>query len=80
MEWGYKQKVLSKPLPSQKKTLTLYGEGGNAIAPSQTLLLDATVSEKVLVKNLTTEYVQTGFTNGNTVDQQIERERNVTNK
>ena len=47
-----------------KKILTLYGEGDPTIGPSQTLILDVTVCYKVLVKKLTTEDVQTGFTDG----------------
>ena len=65
-------------LPIANKLLALYGEVGITICPSQKLVLDATVREKSLVKNLTTEDVQMGFNNGHAVDQQIERARNVT--
>ena len=52
-----------------KKLHTLYGEIGPAIIPSQTLVLYVTVRDKVLVKNLTIEDVQTGFTNRRVVYQ-----------
>ena len=63
-----------------KKLIALYGEGGTAIGSSWTLVLDVTVRDKVLVNNLTTEDVQTGFNNGHAVDNQLERSSNVTNK
>ena len=62
------------------KILTLYGEGGPAIGPSQALVLDATVRSKAQVKNLTAQEVQTGLSNGHKVDQQIGRSINVTNE
>ena len=46
----------------------------------QALVLDAAVKEKVQVKNLTVQEVKNGFINGNVVDQQIERARNVANE
>ena len=46
------------------KLLTLYGRGGPAIGPSHTLVSDEVVQDKVLVKNLTTEYTQKCFNNG----------------
>ena len=39
--------------PIADKLLTLYGEGGPDIGPSQTLVLDSTVRDKILVNNLT---------------------------
>ena len=69
---------IGQTLPIANKLLTLYGEGGPTIGPSQTLVLDSTVRYKVLVKNLTPEDVQTGFINGHAVDQQIERASYVT--
>ena len=51
---------------------------GSAIVPSHTWFLDSTVRDKVLVKNLTPEYEQTGFTNKHVVYQQIKRAINVT--
>ena len=65
--------------PITKKLIKLYVEGGPAIGPYQTLVLDATVRGKLLVKDLTPEDVQTGFTNEHAVDQQLERASNVTN-
>ena len=53
--------------------ITLYGEVGPAIDPSQVLVLDATVRDKTWVKILTAQELQTGFINGLTVDQQIGR-------
>ena len=52
--------------------------GGTAIVPSHTLVLDATVRYKLLVKKLTPEDSQTGFTNRNAMYQQIEKVGNVT--
>ena len=68
----------TSPIP--KKLLMIYGEGGTAIGPSQRLVLYATVRDKILVNNLTPEYFQTGFANGNVVDHQIERKINFTDK
>ena len=42
------------------------------------MVLDATVQYKILVKNLIPEDFQSGFTNGQGVDQQLERASNVT--
>ena len=39
-------------LPTANKILTLYGEESTGIDPSQTLVLGATLREKVLFKNL----------------------------
>ena len=66
--------------PIANKILTLYGEGGPNIGPSKTLVLDATIRDKVLVKNLTPEDIKTGFNNGNVANHQLERASNVTNK
>ena len=57
--------------PIANKILTLYGEGGPNIGPSKTLVLDATIRDKVLIDNLTPEDVQTGFKNVHVVDQQL---------
>ena len=65
-------------LPTTNKLLIMYGERGPSIGPSQTLVLDATVRDNVLVKKLTSEDVQTGFTNRHAVDKQLERISNVT--
>ena len=64
----------------RKKVLTLYGKGGPTIVPPHTLVLDATVRDKVLIKNITPEYVQPGFNNGNAVNQHLERTINTTNE
>ena len=64
--------------PIANKLLMLYEEGGPAIGPSQTLVLNAIVRDKVMVNNLTPGYVQTGFTNRNAVGHQIKRASNVT--
>ena len=48
-------------IPIADKLLMLYGEGGPAIGPSQTLVLDATVRDKVLVKKLTPKNCTNGF-------------------
>ena len=66
--------------PTANKPLTLDGEGGPDIVPSQTLVLDVTVRDTVLVKNLNIEYFQTSFTNRHVVDQRLERARNVTDE
>ena len=66
--------------PIADKLLTLYGEGGPNIGPSQTLVLDTTVRYKVLVKTLTPDDVQMGLTNRNVVDQHLERSINFTNE
>ena len=58
----------------------IYGEGVPNIGPSQTLVLDVTVKDKLLVKNPTPEYVQPVFANGHAVDQQLESASNVTNE
>ena len=68
---------ISQKYPIVNKVLTLYGEGGPGIGPSQTLVLDITVQDKVLVKNLTPEGVQKVFNNEHVVDQQLERASNV---
>ena len=65
-------------LPTTNKLLILYGERGPSIGPSQTLVLDATVRDNVLVKKLTSEDIQTGFTNMHGVDKQIKIISNVT--
>ena len=57
--------------PIANKILTLYGEGGPNIVPSKTLVLDATIRYKVLIKNLTLEDVHMGFKNVHAVDQQL---------
>ena len=57
--------------PIANKILTLYGEGGPNIGPSKTLVLDATIRDKVLINNLTLEDVQIGFKNVHAVDQQL---------
>ena len=62
------------------KIITLHGEGFLSIGPSQTLFLDTTVQDKLLVKNLTPEDVQTGFSDGHVVDQQLERKGNFTDE
>ena len=69
---------IGQKLPITNKTLMLYGEGGTAIGLSHTLVLDATVRDKVLVKNLTPEDVQASFTNGHAVDKKTERANNTT--
>ena len=62
---------IGQTLSITKKLLTIYGERGTAIGRSQTLVLDAKVRYKVMVKNLTPEYLQTIFTNRNAVDNHI---------
>ena len=54
-----------------EQVLTLYGQVGPVIGPSQTLVLDTTVQDKAMFKKLTREDVQIGFTNGHVVDQQL---------
>ena len=76
-EMGLRIARIGQTLPIAKKLLTLYVEEGTDIGPSQTLVLDDTVRDKVMVKNPTPEDVQTGFTNGHAVDQQIESANNV---
>ena len=66
---------IGQTYPIANKLLTIYGEGGPGIGSSQTLVLDATLRDKVLVKNLNPEYLQTGFNNGHTLYQKLERER-----
>ena len=46
----------------------MYGEGGPNIGPSQTLVLDEEIRNKVMVNNLIPEEVQKVFANGNVVD------------
>ena len=70
---GILTESIRQTLTIAKKIAMIYGEGGISIGPSHTLLLDYIVREKVLVNNITPEDVQTGFTNGHAVDQQIER-------
>ena len=74
---GLETSSISQKYPIVNKVLTLYGEGGPGIGPSQTLVLDITVQDKVLVKNLTPEGVQKVFNNEHVVDQQLERASNV---
>ena len=69
---------IGQTLTISNNLLTLYGDGGPDIDPSHILVLYATVRDKVLVKNLTTGYVQTGFTNRNAVGHHIKRASNVT--
>ena len=54
--------------PTSNKLLDLYGEGGPAISLYREILLDEAVQNKVMVKNLTPEEVQTVFANENMVD------------
>ena len=68
---------IGQTLPITNKLLTLNGEGVPDIGPLHTLVLDATVRDKLLEKNLNAEY-QMVFTNRHAVDQQIERASNVT--
>ena len=76
MGLGKSRIVLTSPIAN--KLLTIYGEGGPTIGPSQILVLDATVRDKVTVKNLTPGYLQKGFVNGHAVDQHIKRASNFT--
>ena len=69
---------ICQTLPIKNKLFKLYLGGVPDIGPFQTLVLDATGREKVLIKNLTPEDVQTGFTNRHTVGQHLERVINVT--
>ena len=71
---------IGQTYPTSNKLLALYGEGGPAIGPSQTLVLDEAVRKKVMVHNLTPEEVHIGFANGNVVDYYIERVCNVTDE
>ena len=61
---------IGQTLPITKKLLTLNGEGVPDIGPLQTLVLDATVRDKLLEKNLNAED-KTVFTNRHVVDQHI---------
>ena len=71
MKWGEGTAGIFQTSPIVNKILTLYREVGPTIGPSHTLVLDATVQYKVLVSNLTLEYVQTGFANAHLVYHQL---------
>ena len=64
----------------ENKLLTISVEGVSAIIPSRTLVLDVTVRDKVLVKNLTLYDVQTFFSNGHVAGHQLEISSNVTDE
>ena len=66
---GIRTEWIGQTSPIVNKLITLYGEGGTTIGTFQILVLDATINDKVMVKNLTTEDLQTGFTKGHAVDQ-----------
>jgi len=51
--------------PLANRLLALFGEGGMALGPAQTIVLDATMREKALVKSITAAVVQTVFAAGN---------------
>ena len=59
---------IGQKYPIAKKLLKMYGEGGPNIGPSQTLVLDEKIRNKVMVNNLIPEEVQKVFANGNVVD------------
>ena len=77
---GIGTEIIGQTSPIANKLLTIYGEVGPSIVPSQTLVPDATLRDKVLVKNLYPQDVQTGFTNKTAVGRQLERAINVTNE
>ena len=77
---GFEKARIDQTSPITNKLIILYGEGGPAISPSHTLVLDATVRYKVMVKNFTPEDVHTFFNDRNTVEQKLVRARNITNK
>ena len=66
--------------PLANKILALFGEGGVALGPAQTIVLDATVRNKKLVRNLTDAAIQTAFTAGKAVNAAVERAGQVNDK
>ena len=62
--------------PIARKVLLLFGEGGGILGPAQALLLDADITRKCEMKNLTKEETTTVFESGqHTVDQQVLRRK-----
>ena len=57
--------AISKVSPLANRLLALFGEEGMALGPAQTIVLDATMRDKALVKSITDAVVQTVFATGN---------------
>ena len=62
---------IGQTLSIANKILPIYGEGYPTIGPSLILVIYETLRDNVLVKNLTPEDVQKGFTNRHAVDQNL---------
>ena len=71
---GFGTAGIGRVSPVAGKLLTLTGEGGGEIRPAQTIVLEASLKDKVCMKNITTAQVATVFRLGtHRIDQPIKK-------
>jgi len=70
--------TIGQTSPVANKLLALFGEGGGVLGPAQALMVNTSLRDKVMVKNLTAAEIETVFQGGNhAVDTHVQRASNV---
>jgi hypothetical protein len=73
--------TIGQTSPVVNKLLALFGEGGGVLGPAQALMVNKSLRDKVMVKNLTAAEIETVFQGGNhAVDTHVQRASNVRGK